>query len=156
GDIAAQGLSWSLLTEAHLRAVVFYELLGIGTKEGAKAFNAAKSWLDTHQATSTCRPALSPHAPYSTHYILYDVATRTARERGGALATHLAETTAELELLATRTGPFVDFLKELAVWKDPAWTGQPHYYVKTCYLYARQFLLVHCNYLPLSIPIPPD
>jgi cytosine/adenosine deaminase-related metal-dependent hydrolase len=45
---------------------------------------------------------------------------RAAAAQGRAvpfpLAIHLAETLAEQQLLATHTGPFVDFLRELGVW----------------------------------------
>jgi cytosine/adenosine deaminase-related metal-dependent hydrolase len=154
GDIAAQGQSWSELASATARSVVFYEFLGIGLNEANKSFDAACAWLDSCGTTATCRAGLSPHAPYSTNWISYEVAAREAGERGIPLATHLAESSAETELLTSQIGPFVDFLKDLAVWTCNKWTVQHEDYIKICHLYARQFLLVHCNYLPPATWIP--
>jgi cytosine/adenosine deaminase-related metal-dependent hydrolase len=65
GDISAAGCSWNLLVSSSVRAIVFHELLGLPSDRAAAAANSARDWLDRHLATETCRPGLSPHAPYS-------------------------------------------------------------------------------------------
>src|SRR5262249_10763165 len=118
GDISSQGLSWPLLAESPLRSVVFYELLGLPMERAEQVEREARIWLEEHPGTATCRPGLSPHAPYSVRASLFEAAFQMARDQRLPLATHLAETREELELLEHRRGPFVDFLKELGVW-DP-------------------------------------
>jgi cytosine/adenosine deaminase-related metal-dependent hydrolase len=116
GDIAAAGLSWPLLAQGPARAVVFYELLGLPQERAEPAWTAAEAWLGAHPGTATCRPGLSPHAPYSVSDWLFHRAAKAANQLRLPLATHLAETAAECELLAEHRGPFVDFLAELGVW----------------------------------------
>ena len=65
GDISVGGSSWGSLAKAPVRSVVFYELLGLAKPRAEQAWSAALGWLQTLAATETCRPGLSPHAPYS-------------------------------------------------------------------------------------------
>lgn len=118
GDISAGGLSWPALAGAPIRAVVFHELLGLPATRAGLAWATALDWLRAHPATPTCRPGLSPHAPYSARASLFRAAASLAEARNLPLMTHLAETTGELELLAGHRGPFVPFLSALGVW-DP-------------------------------------
>jgi cytosine/adenosine deaminase-related metal-dependent hydrolase len=123
GDIAAGGVSWERLAGAPLRAVVFYELLGLGEERAALSLNQAKQWLNSLEPRSTSVPGLSPHAPYSAGARLFhDVAAfthaRGFRSDRPRVAIHLAETSAELHLLKEKSGPFVQFLSELGAW-DP-------------------------------------
>jgi cytosine/adenosine deaminase-related metal-dependent hydrolase len=149
GDIAAEGASWDALSAAPLRAVVFRELLGLSEEREASAWEGFEWWRKSLDMSQTCRPGVSPHAPYSVAESLYGRANST----GLPLAIHLAETRAELELLGERCGPLVTFLKELNVWSphrlmndvqrviELATAGKPHLYV-------------HCNYLPATTSIP--
>jgi cytosine/adenosine deaminase-related metal-dependent hydrolase len=71
------------------------------------------------------------------------------------LATHMAETQAELQLIRHRTGHFIDFLRDLGI-------ANLDGLAKKLTLNLRPFrgvphgLLIHCNYLALKIPIPPS
>jgi cytosine/adenosine deaminase-related metal-dependent hydrolase len=86
---------------------------------------------------------LSPHAPYSTHWTIYN----RIKQHWMPTATHLAEPRAELELLQQAHGPFVDFLKELGVWNpDGLAVDIDHGCLDTIPL-RRNSLLIHCNYL---------
>src|SRR5436190_5760082 len=78
GDIASQGGSWPMLAVAPVRAVVFYELLGLPPDRAEHALAGAKVWLEAHPATPTCRPGLSPHAPYSVRHSLFSQAALLA------------------------------------------------------------------------------
>jgi cytosine/adenosine deaminase-related metal-dependent hydrolase len=153
GDISGQGLSWPILENAPARSVVFFELLGLPRSRARRAWADAVAWLQAHSATATCRPGLSPHAPYSVHVLLYALAGRLAKRQAFALATHLAETPAELELLAHRRGPFVEFLTELGVW-DPEGLAAGPEQVLRLQERATSLLLVHGNYLAPTAPLP--
>jgi cytosine/adenosine deaminase-related metal-dependent hydrolase len=152
GDIAGNGLSWEVLAGATIRAVVFLELIGLSREKSHGALIDAGGWFLTHPATATCRPALSPHAPYSVSSELYAGAAVTARLNRARLATHVAETTQELELLCSKTGPFVLFLQELGVWSPGEMVSGLEDVLSICS--DAPTLFVHANYLPSEIAIP--
>lgn len=150
GDIAAGGQSWEVLAEAPCRAVVFYELLGLTPERAAQALAAARTWAAAHPAQATCRPGLSPHAPYSVRRELFRQAADGRPPL--PLAIHLAETRAEEELLARREGPFVSFLSELGVW-DP--TGLVSSWQEVLELAPpAPCLFIHGNYLGEEESLP--
>jgi len=62
------------------------------------------------------RRGLSPHAPYTVHPDLVQKVCQLSAEQQIPLAMHLAESTAELELLRSHSGPLVERLKELSAW----------------------------------------
>jgi cytosine/adenosine deaminase-related metal-dependent hydrolase len=154
GDIASGALSWNVLSAAPLRAVVFYELLGLPRSRARKAWAEAYPWLNAHAGTPTCKPGLSPHAPYSVRAALFRIAGRFARGHRVPLAVHLAESPDEIELLANRSGPFVDFLCEVGAW-DPHGLVQDVSSLLKTYADNQNLLLVHANYLSPASPLPP-
>jgi aminodeoxyfutalosine deaminase len=156
GDISADGASWDVLATSGIRAVVFRELLGLPRDRADAALAAARRWLDEHPATPTCRPGLSPHAPYSVRADLFGRAAILAGPHNAALAIHLAETADELELLGHRRGPFVAFLKELGVW-DPEGLAESPAEVVQAVSWGERIprLFIHGNYLRPDDPVPP-
>ncbi len=154
GDVSAAGQSWPALASGPIRAVVFYELLGLPKDRADEALHTAQGWLASHSATGSCRPGLSPHAPYSTRLDLIERAAVLAGEKNLPLAIHLAETLDECSLLHRRAGRFVDFLHELGVWSPEGLATSPRQVVQACQSAAAR-LFVHGNYLAPSDPIPP-
>lgn len=154
GDIAGQGLSWPLVAAAPLWGVVFYELLGLPGDRARQAWHAARAWLDDHPATATCRPGLSPHAPYSVRAALLRAVAVFARQRHLPVAIHLAETKVERQLLQEHQGPLRDFLTELGVWDARG-------LIRDCDDLPRLFAdtvptaFIHGNYLSPAAPIAP-
>lgn len=156
GDISAQGLSWELLLKAPIRSVIFYELIGLTRKREIQAKKNAKAWLRRHRPTINCRPGLSPHAPYSVRDCLYRNLTDQAEKNQIALATHLAETEAEIELLRDHSGPLVEFLEEMGAW-DPNGLIEysPALVMRQCSKFNRSpILFIHCNYLRPTTAFP--
>ena len=82
-----------------------------------------RGWLENIRLTETCRPGLSPHAPYSVSSTLFQQAGELASVLNLPLAIHVAETLAERELIQSHTGPFVAFLQELGVWDEAQLVG---------------------------------
>src|SRR5947209_254985 len=119
GDIAAGGSSWPALADAPVWAVCFRELLGLPHGRVMTAWADLVQWANDHPDTPTCRAGVSPHAPYSVHKALIEAAARL-----WPVCIHLAESTAERELLESQTGPFVPFLQDLGVW-DPSGLAPP-------------------------------
>lgn len=154
GDIASGGASWELLANAPLRSVVFLELLGLTEERAAQAKAMAEAWFASRVATPRCRPAISPHAPYSVRTSLLVAAAQMARVHAMPLAIHLAETHAEVDLLHHHKGPFVAFLKELGVWDCDALADSPRRVMQLVSPLAKRALFVHANSLAPSARIP--
>jgi cytosine/adenosine deaminase-related metal-dependent hydrolase len=149
GDISGDGSSWAELAEAPLRAVVFREMLGLPKDRAERSWQAAQEWLGSCEPTATCRPGLSPHAPYSARVSLFKAAAAT----GQPVAVHLAETEIERELLVEHSGPFVPFLQELGVW-DPLGLARSPEHVLRLAAGTGPTLFVHANYLAASAAVP--
>jgi aminodeoxyfutalosine deaminase len=154
GDIAVGGASWDILTAKPLRSVVFHEVLGLAEERALQAEEAVSQWLKAHSVTSTCRPGISPHAPYSVRESLLVTAASLAQNHHIALAIHLAESLAEIELLHHHRGPFIDFLKELGVWDKGGLIESAKRVMQIIYIRAKPRLFVHCNCLAPSARIP--
>jgi cytosine/adenosine deaminase-related metal-dependent hydrolase len=153
GDIAADGTSWDAAAAAQVRAVVFRELIGLSEERADAAYAAASAWYAGRHESPTLRAGLSPHAPYSVHRLLFPRAAGLLRERKRPIAVHLAESHAEVELVASRRGPFVPFLKDVGAWDAAGLTDNLNSVMKGCD--ARQpKLFVHCNHLAPSSRFP--
>src|SRR5207302_10143605 len=126
------GQSWPILAGTSLSAVVFREFLGLTEARALESLTNARGWLAEHVATPTCRPGLSPHAPYSVRSSLFLEFNAMARRAGVPLMTHLAESPAELELLGRRLGPFIAFLKDLGVWDESGLAQSPRSVWQAC------------------------
>jgi aminodeoxyfutalosine deaminase len=138
-------------------------LLGLPQEQTARALNNAGEWLAARKATATCRPGLSPHAPYSVSERLFMAVGNMASAGWKVpfptqrppipIAVHLAETAAELELLERRSGPFVPFLEELGVWAPEQLVANTQRVMDLCDQRDPQ-LYVHGNYLNPSSRFP--
>ncbi len=142
GDITADGGSWDAIATAQVRAVVFRELIGLSTERAEAARVAGWDWYQAHIATETCQPGLSPHSPYSAR----DTLILGVTDQRFTVAIHLAESPGELELVRSRTGPFVPFLQELGAWDESGLINSIERVVVR-YRLAGNALFVHGNYL---------
>lgn len=147
-DISGDGGSWEALAASGIRAVVFRELLGLPEERAKAAWQVCSDWLARHPSRDTCRVGISPHAPYSVHRWLY----QQSAAAGVPLATHLAETADELQLLAEHAGPFVPFLEDVGAWAPEGLAGAPGEVIEWCR--RARTLLVHGNYLDPELAIP--
>ncbi len=143
GDISSDGGSWDVLVDAPLRAVVFREILGLSKERADGAKKRSRRWLAGHPRTPTCRPAVSPHAPYSVRFSLFS----TVSWRHIPVAVHLAETAEEQELLVLRRGPFVSFLQDVGAWAPDGLAADLGHVLRLL-TGSSPTLLVHCNFLP--------
>ena len=118
GEIATSEASVQVLRARSAQGVVYRELIGLSAAGQEQQLELAQRHLATGAVEGGLRMGLSPHAPYSVHPDLYTRLIDVARAAQAPVAVHLAETTAELELLKTGAGPFQDLLKDLGVWRD--------------------------------------
>jgi cytosine/adenosine deaminase-related metal-dependent hydrolase len=156
GDIASEGASWEPLAAVPTRAVVFHELIGLSKKRFQQAARDAARWAnDGHSGTFTCQPGVSPHAPYSCRADGLRTLTTALFLFGNRLTIHLAETPAELELLAKQSGPFIVFLAEVGAWDQSGLAWGPEQ-VLDFTRSAKHALYAHCNYLPPETAFGPN
>jgi cytosine/adenosine deaminase-related metal-dependent hydrolase len=151
GDIAVEGQSWDALAAAPVRAVVFRELIGLKAESQIQVWKDLLSWLDSQPDIPTCRTAVSPHSPYS----VYAPLIRSAAWNRYTLTIHLAESPGEIELIASRTGPFVTFLENANAW-EPAGLAPSFDWILWRTRRARHALFAHCNYLQPDVDIWPN
>lgn len=147
-------MSWPVLAASPLRAVVFYELLGLTRARAHQSWSQACAWIRSHGATDDCRPGLSPHAPYSVRAALFRAAANLSSQQKIPLAIHLAETPDELDLLRLHSGRFVDFLSRLGAWEPQGLAGSPEAVVHLAEK-ADRVLFAHCNYQTPAMTLTP-
>ena len=143
GDIATVGWSRGDYLNNDFAGVVFQELIGLTDERVGLQTELAQQVLATDGGIG-----LSPHAPYSVRPDLLSHAVQLARVAARPIAMHLAETEAELELLADGTGEFRELLTEFGIWRDGLFGGggRPRTWLETL-AEAPRCLIVHGNYL---------
>lgn len=150
GDIAHEGLSTDALLAAPLRSIVFRELIGLTFEAVAKTWEGFRWWREAFPESKTCKPGVSPHAPYSaSEYLFFMAATSNL-----PLATHLAESPHEVELLERHGGPFAEFLQRLGVWEPDGLAPGLDRVIELCQRSTTPSF-VHGNYLRPDAPISP-
>ena len=154
GDITSCGLGWKATRGEVLRRVVFEEAIALSPDQADPVLERLNPLFNQTDPDFLLVHGISPHAPYSVSPRLYIRAAEKARKMGMILATHLAETQSEIQLLRDGTGEFRDFLSAMGV-LPPEWTPpglSPVAYLGNLGVLGPNCLLVHCNYLdPASI-----
>jgi cytosine/adenosine deaminase-related metal-dependent hydrolase len=149
GDIATPGGPVHALQSARLDCTVFLELLGLGADRVEPLMRLAYNHVEAApRDRAGWRPGLSPHAPYTVHPELLAQAVAFSRQTGFPVAMHVAESLAELELLQSASGPFVELLKSLDAWQPDAIprSTRPLDYLRIL-SQAHRSLVIHGNYL---------
>lgn len=147
GEIATSEWPSEVGEDGQAEVVVFREILGLRPEQRFEQLEAARRHLEAVPPSHT-QHGISPHAPYSVHPELYLDLVNLCREHDAPLAVHLAETPAELELLADGRGEFVEMLSAFGVWNDtviPSGT-RPLDYLKPLADLPRA-AVIHGNYL---------
>jgi cytosine/adenosine deaminase-related metal-dependent hydrolase len=128
GEIVTEAASWQTLADARapLRLRAYREYFGwTGEDRERRAEEAAAFVADIDGPESDgLFPGLSPHAPYTTPPELYQTLIDLANKAKLPLSTHVAETRAETEFIATGGGDFGDIHEHLGWRQEPfAWKG---------------------------------
>ncbi len=129
-----------------VRGTIFLEVLGLAPQRAAAAWAGVtaslnQSWDDDLQV------GLSPHAPYSTSTWLYQQCVRHSIRYQVPLATHLAESPEETQLLTERSGTLVELFREMGVWQPDQIEARSYRNVLEHLAEVPQLLLIHANYL---------
>lgn len=159
GDIsgAAAGIprvaAYEELQRSPLWGTSFIEFFAIGKAEqaGIERLEETIDEVVRQVRRPRMRLGIAPHAPNTVSRRAYMVAAALAKRYGLPMATHLAETGAERDFVATGSGPQRQFLEKLGIWSNDILreVGQgatPVQHLKEFLSYG-QPLAVHCNYL---------
>ncbi|MSR45946.1 MAG: hypothetical protein EXS13_02575 [Planctomycetes bacterium] len=120
GDIDSLGSAWSVLSEFPFEGVSYREWLG---SPAPGALDSLEQLLEREVAQAgRLRRGISPHAPYSTAPEVYRAAFRCAARLGTPIASHIAESQEEMELLCHRRGGLQQLFERWRV-ESPRWTG---------------------------------
>jgi cytosine/adenosine deaminase-related metal-dependent hydrolase len=119
GDIDSFGASCALLRRTPLEGIAFRELLG--RPDQAELARRVDEALRDDAPESGLRRGLTAHAPYSTAPEVYRACFAAAR--GLPVASHVAETREEEELLADGRGPLAALFARLR-FTPPAWPAE--------------------------------
>ncbi|MBS0202832.1 MAG: amidohydrolase family protein [Planctomycetes bacterium] len=142
GEIATTGWTADDYLSNSFAGIVYQEVLGLGEERTAAQCELAQ----TIAAEFPPMFGLSPHAPYSVHPDLLRASIELTKEHSRPIAMHLAETPAEIELLAHRKGEFREMLTEFGIWRDGLFAPKPLNYLRRL-AEAPRALVVHGNYL---------
>lgn len=120
-DISVTGHSPGVIGDYGVRGVVFYEVLGLEPDEAESIMKdrvlsrAEMSGVERMKGgfPASLRRGVSPHAPYTTSYSLYEAAVAAARDRDWLTVTHLAESPEEVQFLKDGGGPFSQMHRSL-------------------------------------------
>ncbi len=135
---------------AGLRARVYLEVFGLDDAALPATMERLESRLERLRRECGTVPVveagLSPHAPYTVSARLYREAARFARRAGLRLVTHVAESRAEVELLARGTGAIARAYRAAHLWTEQRWTPprvSPVEYVAGTGALGPEMLMVH-------------
>jgi cytosine/adenosine deaminase-related metal-dependent hydrolase len=145
GDTAPTAASFDAMCELGLRGVAYQEVFGPDSAHarGALAELSARIAALRVRSTSLVRLGVSPHAPYSVSDELYSSAASWARAHDLPIATHVAESAAESELVAQGSGPFADMLRGRGIRVAPR-ARSPIALLDRLDVLGPDSLLIHC------------
>lgn len=115
GDISNTLVPYPMLVESALSGVVFYELIRFNAPDGEALVRAALERLAPLAPERGVRASLAAHAPYSVAPSVFRALARAmdAHPSLRPCSVHLSESPAEVEFIATGSGPWRDLLKQI-------------------------------------------
>lgn len=150
GDAAFEG--WTTIRAANaagLRARVYLEAFGIDDAKLPQTMDRLEARLEVLR--KECGPlvelGLSPHAPYTVSARLYREVARFARRQDMRVATHVAESQAEVDFLGAGAGPLANAYRAAKMWRGERWAPpgiRPVEYLESAHALGPELLAVHC------------
>jgi cytosine/adenosine deaminase-related metal-dependent hydrolase len=153
GDVANHSWIVPILARSGLHGIAFHELLGFKAGDAEQLLSDAAGVLerleaddDLRGAKERIRVALTAHAPHTSSAPLLRGSAGDAAASGNPLTIHVAESTAETELLFDGSGPLAELYDERgfweASWKPPGLS--PVEYLDRLGVLSPRTLAVHC------------
>ncbi len=131
-----------------LRVYSFLEMTGVKSRRDPRAIlDAAVEKIGSLGKSSRNAAGLGPHAPYSTVPELLRLTAETARRRGWLLATHVAESVEESEMLQHARGVMFDWLAHNQRGNSDCGLGSPVAHLARNDMLGENLLAIHANLL---------
>lgn len=146
-DITRNGLALDELRESKIRKLLFYELINFNPDSAESTIDGFKEVINGISTDELLSIGIFPHAPYTASKELYKGCKRVSEELGINIATHISETSDEVEFLTRGTGNFVSLLKDFDMlnnWKHPGL--RPINYLNNMGILENGCILIHCNF----------
>lgn len=147
GEIATLPSAAEDYGRSTLPGVTFHELLSTDLDRGLARLSEITGLADNWHADLPLHFGLSPHAPYTVHWELFNKAVDLAAQRNWPVAMHLGESLDEMELLRSHSGKLHQLLIDRGVWNPsglPRGIGLADYLRKL--LEAPVALAIHGNF----------
>jgi cytosine/adenosine deaminase-related metal-dependent hydrolase len=116
-DTCSSGVAMRAMNELGVRGIMYQEVFGPDPSHADAAMRELEGRIEKLLLEQTDLVALgvSPHAPYTVSDRLYAAAAEFANSRNLPMAMHIAESEAELELVADGRGEFADRWKHRGI-----------------------------------------
>jgi cytosine/adenosine deaminase-related metal-dependent hydrolase len=143
-DVGASGATIAAITELGGRGCYYHEVIG---PEPDRADDVMAEFVSDFErlaasAPTTLRLGVSPHAPYTVSPALARKVAAWSRQERLPVAVHLAESHAEVSLLARHAGPFADNWRRRGI-PMPAGRGTPVQWARDCGMMESDLLGIH-------------
>src|SRR5437867_5345531 len=146
-DTGSTGAPLEALARLGGRGIYYQEVFGPDPAKCAASMEELRRALDRLSPLASSRLSLgvSPHAPYTVSGPLYRAVADFARGAGLPVALHLAESSAETQLVREGSGPFADALRARGIPVTAHHRSPVQYLVQLGVLQrATGWLCVHC------------
>ena len=146
-DTGSTGAPLEALARLGGRGIYYQEVFGPDPEQCAASMEELRRALDrlSPLATSPLSLGVSPHAPYTVSGPLYRAVADFARGAGLPVALHLAESSAETQLVQQGSGPFADALRARGIPVTAHHRSPVQYLVQLGVLQrATGWLCIHC------------
>lgn len=144
-DTAPFDAPFRAMVELGVRGIAFLEVFGpdpsVATHNVAELRERIRPMRDS--ATPLVGVGVSPHSPYSVSDDLYVAAAAFARAEGLPMATHLAESADETDLVTAAGGPFAGMLRSRNIAVAPR-AASPVALLDRLGVLGPDVLLIHC------------
>src|SRR6266849_5580714 len=146
-DTGSTGAPLEALARLGGRGIYYQEVFGPDPAKCAASMEELRRALDrlSPLATSPLSLGVSPHAPYTVSGPVYRAVADFARGAGLPVALHLAESSAETQLVQEGGGPFADALRARGIPVTAHHRSPVQYLVQLSILQrATGWLCIHC------------
>jgi 5-methylthioadenosine/S-adenosylhomocysteine deaminase len=143
-DTGTSGAVARALTELHGAGIVYHEAMAPEPGKATLTLGSLRADVERLRAAVGDRVVIgvSPHAPYTVSRTLYQQVADYARSEGLPLAGHIAESRAEVELVASAGGPFADAWRRRGIPLDPP-APSPVRLLEHLGVLGKDFLAIH-------------
>src|SRR6266513_6302518 len=145
-DTGSTGASLEALARLGGRGIYYQEVFGPYPAQCAASMAELERALArlSPLASSPLSLGVSPHAPYTVSEPLYRAVAEFARGAGLPVALHLAESSAETQLVQQGSGPFADALRARGIPVTAHHRSPVQYLVQLGVLASGNCLAIHC------------